>query len=169
MKRFDIIAYPIVRIGDRMFKYVQSMNIIFGYDSSLSALGFKEDGIVFERKVEEKEIESAYHVVYIYGIYRNFKVEIIGFNEKNNNEINVLFNDEDGVAAGIEPTIEYWDKNNTLYRASIPESEIKEIYEVRIPEDDFVFESPRIVFHKKNGKWLPWHELGAPLAEDEWI
>lgn len=169
MDRFENGGFPIIRIGNRMFTYLKRKKLIVGYDSSLSTLGFKEHGVVFERNIEENEIESAYYVIYRFGIYLNYKVEIIRFNEKNNNEIIVLFSDEDGKAAGIEPTIDHMDKNNTLYWASIPESEIKEIYEIRIPEAGFAFESPKIVYHKKDGIWLPYHELGAQLEKDEWL
>lgn len=169
MDRFNTGGMPIVRIGNRMFKYVEQMRLIFGYDASLSSIsGFRKDGVVFERNVEENEIESAYFVSNTLGLYLNYKVRVVKYNQESN-EILVVFDNADGIAAGITPKIDEFDKNNKYYETYVPDEDVKEIYEVREPEKGFVFDSPRIVFHKRDGKWLPWHELGALLKDDEWI
>lgn len=168
MDRFYIGEFPIVRIGNRMFRYIKEMGMIMGFDSSLSDIGFKNVGITYRRNIEEDEIDSAYFVNNILGVYHDYKVRVEKY-DKDSNQILVVFNSADGFAEGIEPKIDEFDKNNKYYEAFVPENDVKEIYEIRQPEKDFAFESPRIVFHKRDGQWLPWHELGAPLSEDEWI
>ncbi len=49
MNRFDIKAYHIVRIGKRMFRYVESLDLISGSYPGLSALGFETStGKIFD-------------------------------------------------------------------------------------------------------------------------
>lgn len=168
MDRFFNRGFPIVRIGNRMFKYIKERHLIFGSDSCLSALKFRGENEYFEHEIDENEIDSVYYVLNTYAIYRGYKAQVIKSIQETN-QICVIFRNSDGRALGIKPEIDVFDKNNPIYIANLPESEINEIYEVRIPQDGFAFETPRIVFHKRNGKWLPWHELGASLGEDEWI
>lgn len=168
MDRFLGVRFPIVRIGNRMYQYIEDEKLILGYDSSLSALGFREEDDYFERDIDEKEIDSAYSVFNKIAIYKGRKAGVIR-SKLETNEIFLSFNHADGEALGIEPKVDHLDKNNAIYIVGIPEKDIPEIYEIRKPIDGFAFESPRIVFHKRDGKWLPWHELGAPLAEDEWL
>ncbi len=168
MNRFSTGGCPIVRIGNRMFMYVEQTNKIFGYDSSLTEIGFEKCDGIFERNVEQKEIDSAYNVINTLGIFHDFKVRVIEY-DLNAQKILVAFNTTDGRAAGIPPKCDQFDKNNIYYEAYVPEEDINEIYEIRKPAKDFPFKSPEIVYHKKNGKWLPYHELGAPLKDDEWL
>lgn len=168
MSRFFSSNFPIVRIGNRMYQYSESRKTIWGTDSDLSSMGFKNDGDSFERVIEENEIDSAYRVSMVRGLYRDYTV-IVNWYEEDTKEFFVTFESKDGEAVGIKPRIDYFDKNNPYYEAYIPESELPEIYEIRKPQRDFPFESPRIVFHKKDGGWLPFHELGALLEDDEWL
>lgn len=168
MKRFNTGGFPIVRIENRMFKYIKEMGLIMGYDPSLSNLGFEEKVNTFRRKVAEDEIESAYYVNSTIGIYLDYKVSVLDYKEETK-EILIRLNNADGKAAGFSPKIDVFDKNNEYYEEYVPEKDMKEIYEIRKPEDGFVFESPRIVFHMKDGKWIPRHRYGSLLDENVWL
>ena len=48
-------------------------------------------------------------------------------------------------------------------------SEVTDIYEKRIPVEDFPFTCPEIVYLKKDGKWIPWHKYGDLLKDGEWV
>lgn len=167
MDRFNI-NYPFVRIENRIFIYIESMNLIIGSSPDLASMGFKANRLVYERNVEKSEIDSAYYVPIIRARYRGYIVRVAEY-KRDTNEIVIVFGYEDGEAAGIKPQYDPFDKMNGYYEACVPESEVEEIFEVREPEKSFPFESPRIAFHKKDGVWLKWHDLGAPLQDDEWI
>lgn len=159
----------IVRVKGRDFFYWN--NSIIGSLPELVNLGFKYDKEEDEyvRVVKDSEIDSAYRVKRNYGIYKGFQVRVADYKEKEE-EIFVMFdNDSDGEAAGIKPRIDYNDKCMRYYEAYVPESEVTDVYEVREAVEGFPFVSPKIVYHKKGGVWLPWHEYGTPLKDDEWI
>lgn len=170
MRRFVGDGSTIVRIGNRMFKYIESLELISGSYPGLSALGFEtKTGAIFNKKIEKDQIDSAYSVMDIVGLYLNkYKAYIFGYNEETK-EVLIRLSDRDGKATGMKPKIDRYERNNIYYEAYVPESDLSEIYEIREPEGDFPFESPRIVYHRKDGVWLPWHELGAPLKDDEWL
>ena len=159
----------IVRVKGRDFFYWN--NSIIGSLPELVNLGFKYDKEEDEyvRVVKDSEIDSAYRVKRNYGIYKGFQVRVADYKEKEG-EIFVMFdNDSDGEAAGIKPRIDYNDKCMRYYEAYVPESEVTDVYEVREAVEGFPFVSPKIVYHKKDGVWLPWHEYGTPLKDGEWI
>lgn len=169
MNRFRDSINPVVRIGNRMFYYSVRNNVIRGNYFDLSSMGFKNIGKYFERQIKESEIDSAYRVICNYGIYKGFQVRVADYKEKEE-EIFVMFdNDSDGEAAGIKPRIDYNDKCMRYYEAYVPESEVTDVYEVREAVEGFPFVSPKIVYLKKDGVWLPWHVYGTPLKDDEWI
>ncbi len=169
MNRFRNSINPVVRIENRMFYYSVRNNIIRGNYLDLSSLGFKNIGKYFERQIKETEIDSAYRVKCNYGIYKGFQVRVADYKEKEG-EIFVMFdNDSEGEAADIKPRIDYNDKCMRYYEAYVPESEVTDVYEVREAVEGFPFVSPKIVYHKKDGVWLPWHEYGTPLKDGEWI
>lgn len=169
MGRFALSSDPIVRIGNRMFFYWEQHNLVFANNSKLSSLGFEKSGNIYKRFVNRKEIDSAYKVDGYYGEYKGFKVRIGEFKE-NSSKIYVMFDSEtDGIAAGIKPIIDPYDKCYLIYEAFVSESKVDNIYEVRRAAKGFPFQSPEIVYHKKDGKWLPWHELGTLLKDDEWL
>lgn len=71
-------------------------------------------------------------------------------------EIFVMFdNDSEGEAAGIKPRIDGSDKCMRYYEAYVPESDVTDVYEVREAVECFPFVSPKIVYHKKDGLWIP--------------
>ena len=169
MNRFRTSHYPIVRIKNRMYCYVEEQGVIIGNYPDLSSLGFENMGNYFKRSVDEQEIESAYRVYENYSVYKGTQVRV-GNYKKETGEIFIMFDEEAaGEAAGIKPRIDYDDKCYHYYEAYVPESELMDIYEVRKPVKGFPFKSPEIIYHKKNGEWLPWHDLGTPLKEGEWI
>ena len=169
MNRFRTSHYPIVRIEHRMYCYVEDLGVIIGNYPDLSSLGFENMGIYFKRSVDKQEIESAYRVYENYTVYKGTQVRV-GEYKKETDEIFIMFDDEaSGKAAGIKPRIDSDDKEYRYYEAYVPESEVLDIYEVRKPVKGFPFVSPGIVYHKKEGVWLPWHDFGTPLKEDEWI
>lgn len=159
----------IVRINSREFLLWKKT--IIGFSEDLKNFGFtyKKNEGYFVRDVEMNEVDSAYVVVENYAMYKGFRARV-GSYKKDTGEIYIMIdNEREGESAGITPIIDYSDKCTRYYYAYVPESEISDIYEVRKPLKDFPFETPRIVFHKKDGEWIPWHDYGTPLKEDEWI
>ena len=168
MGRFKSIAFPIIKIENRMFYYIFQNNKIWGYTPDLSLIGFEKVDKYFQRSVDKQEIESAYRVKETIVVYKGYKARLVKYNEESG-ELFVVFNSFDGKALGITPRMDMSERPYAVYEATLLESEVHEIYEIRVPFKEFVFESPRIVFHKRDGKWLPYHELGALLEDDEWI
>lgn len=159
---------PIVRIGNRMFWYEYKSGVIRGTYPELLSMGFADKGEYYERPVSKDEIDSAYYIKRMYVIYKGFKGVVESY-DRENHLMQICFWDEDGIKLGIEPFIDKADKNIATYLKDILDSEVDNIFEVRQHAEGFPFESPRIVFHKKDGEWIPYHELGALLKDDEWI
>ncbi len=159
----------IVRIDNREFLIWK--DTIIGFAPELKDMGFKYDAKdkCYFRKFDFDEIDSAYMVYGNYAMYKGLRARV-GEYKENTGEIYIMFDvEEDGEAAGITPFIDYNDKCYRYYYSYVPEKDITDIYEVRKPFKDFPFECPRIVFHKKDGVWLPWHDYGTLLKDDEWM
>lgn len=168
MGRFIKSGFPIVKIGNRMFFYIFQNKEIWGFSSDLSSIGFEKMKGYFRRSVDKQEIESAYRVKGTYVVYKGYRGRYVSYNEETG-EFFVVFDDDlDGKALGIKPRMETSERPYAVYEAVLPEKDIIDIYEVRVHEEGFIFESPRIIFHKRDGKWLPYHELGEILEDDEW-
>ena len=159
---------PIVRIGNRMFFYEYKSGVIRGTNRDLLSMGFKDKGEYYERSVSEDEIDSAFYIKNTYVVYKGFKAVLESYN-KESHVMMIGFYDEDGEKLGVKPYIDTFDKNIKYYKTEIPDSEADEVFEIRQPAQGFPFESPRIVFHKRNGEWITWHDYGTPLQDDEWI
>ena len=164
---------PIVRIKNR--EYLYSKNTIYGYSPELEGLGFEHhDKVptyrVYYRPVDKSEIESAYRVKCNYGIYKGVRVRVADY-QKDTGKIwiSVGYDDELGKALGIEPWIDYNDKCMRYYETYVDVSEVTDIYEQREPVEEFPFTCPEIVYLKKDGEWILWHEYGALLKDDEWV
>lgn len=173
MKNFRNGVTPIVRIKNREYMYIK--NTIYGYSPELEGLGFEyhEEAPTYRkysRPVDKSEIESAYRVECNYGIYKGERVHV-GDYQKDTGKIyiTVWCDDELGKALGIEPWIDYNDKCMRYYETYVDVSEVTDIYEQRVPVEDLPFTCPEIVYLKKDGEWILWHEYGALLKDDEWV
>lgn len=162
----------IVRIKNREYMYIK--NTIYGYSPELEGLGFEHHDEAptyreYSRPVEKSEIESAYKVEWNYGIYKGVRVRVSDY-QKDTGKIYIMVDDdEQGEALGIEPWIDHNDKNYRYYETYVDVSEVTDIYEQRGPVEDFPFTCPEIVYLKKDGEWIPWHEYGALLKDGEWV
>ena len=47
------------------------------------------------------------------------------------------------------------DKGMRYYETYVDVSEVTDIYEKRVPVEDFPFTCPKIVYLKKDGRWIP--------------
>lgn len=169
MSHFSLSDTYIVRIKNRMFCYIKELGIIIGTYKGLSDMDFDLKNDCYVHNIDKKDIESAYRVKETYVVYKGHEARFVNYNEETGEFFVVFDNDLAGDALGIKPRMETHEKPYAVYEAIIPDKDIPEIYEIREPVTGFIFESPRIVFHKKNGKWLPYHELGAPLKDEEWL
>ena len=61
------------------------------------------------------------------------------------------------------------DKGMRYYETYVDVTEVTDIYEQRVPVEDFPFTCPEIVYLKKDGRWIPWHAYGALLKVGEWV
>ena len=61
------------------------------------------------------------------------------------------------------------DKGMRYSETYVDVSEVTDIYEKRVPVEDFPFTCPKIVYLKKDGRWIPWHAYGALLKDGEWV
>lgn len=171
MRIFRNCYSNIVRIKGKEYLYDESDSVICGVIPELLSQGFKyiQDEGDYIRPVKASEIESAYRVKRNYGMYKGYKVRVADYRE-DKGDIFVMFdNEKEGEAAGIEPWIDVNDKCMRYYEAYVPESDVPDIYEMRVPVDGFPFVCPEIVYHKKDGVWQPWHDYGTPLKDDEWL
>ena len=169
MRTFRNCYTIVARIKGREFFYSEKGNVIRGSYPDLPSLGFINKGKYFEREIDPAEIDSAYKVKWNYGLYKGFKVRVADYREEQG-DIYVMFDsDEEGKAAGITPWIDPNDKFGRFYEAYVPESEVTDVYELREAVDGFPFICPEIVYLKKDGVQLPWHEYGTPLQDNEWI
>lgn len=158
----------IVKIGDRMYFYSVAEGVIRGTNPELSSMGFVPKGIYFDRPVNKSEIDSAFKVCKICVAYKGYEALLMELNEETGNLL-ILLGDADGAKLGIKPIIDYNDKCIHYYVTKVPDSEVTDIYEIRKPIEGFPFVSPEKVYHKKDGVWIPWHEMGTLLKEGEWI
>ena len=162
----------IVRIKNREYMYIK--NTIYGYSPELEGLGFEHHNEAptyreYSRPVDKSEIESAYKVHYNYGIYKGVRVRVSDY-QKDTGKIYIMVGDEkQGMALGIEPWIDHNDKNYRYYETYVDVSEVTDIYEQREPVEELPFTCPEIVYLKKDGEWILWHEYGALLKDDEWV
>lgn len=172
MENFRNYYTVIVRIKNREYMYFK--NIIYGYSPELEGLGFEHHEEAptyreYSRPVEKSEIESAYKVKWNYGIYKGVRVRVSDY-QKDTGKIYIMVDDDkQGEALGIEPWIDHNDKNYRYYETYVDVSEVTDIYEQRGPVEDFPFTCPEIVYLKKDGEWIPWHEYGALLKDGEWV
>ena len=162
----------IVRIKNREYMYIK--NTIYGYSPELEGLGFEHHNEAptyreYSRPVDKSEIESAYKVHYNYGIYKGVRVRVSDY-QKDTGKIYIMVGDEkQGMALGIEPWIDHNDKNYRYYETYVDVSEVTDIYEQREPVEELPFTCPEIVYLKKDGEWILWHEYGALLKDGEWV
>ena len=172
MENFRNYYTVIVRIKNREYMYFK--NIIYGYSPELEGLGFEHHEEAptyreYSRPVEKSEIESAYRVKCNYGIYKGVRVRVADY-QKDTGKIYIMVGDEkQGKALGIEPWIDYNDKCMRYYETYVDVSEVTDIYERRGSVEEFPCTCPEMVYLKKDGEWILWHEYGALLKDDEWV
>ncbi len=171
--RFRNGVTPIVRIKNREYMYIK--NTIYGYSPELEGLGLEHHEEAptyrkYSRPVDKSEIESAYRVGWTFGIYKGVRVRVFDYQKDTGKiGISVGYDDEKGEALGIEPLIDYNDKGMLYYETYVDVSEVTDIYEERRPVEELPFTCPEIVYLKKDGEWILWHEYGALLKDDEWV
>ena len=172
MENFRNGITTIVRIKNREYMYIK--NTIYGYSAELEELGFEHHDEAptyreYSRAVDKSEIESAYRVKWNFGIYKGVRVRVADYQKETGKIFIMVDYDEQGNAFGIEPRIDYNDKCYRYYETYVDVSEVTDIYEQREPVEDFPFICPEIVYLKKDGEWILWHEYGALLKDDEWV
>lgn len=156
----------LVEIKNRKFFYDEEDGTIGGFCPDLLNLGFAKKEFHYSREVDEDEIESAYDVSDTYAVYNGCLARYCNY-DKEKKEIAIWFYSDEGEISGIEPEMDYSDKYMMrLYRAIVPESEVSDIYEIRVPVEGFPFKTSRIVFLRENGIWHDERPILGALIDD---